>query len=118
MVALQQVGQEGAADRVCQRDPQGAADLPGGLKGCPGLLCRGQKGTGIGQKGLPRIGQADGLAHPVEQGRFQLGFQLSDLGGDGGLGIPQLPGRLRKAVQLGDVQKSVDGTQFHGALLS
>ena len=114
VIPLQQVGQKGAADRICQCHPQGAADLPGRLQGRFGLLGCGQQGAGIGQKGLPGIGQADRFAHPVEERRFQFGFQLGHLRGDCRLGIPQLPCRTGKAVQLRNMQKGVDGTQFHG----
>ena len=84
------------------------------LQGRLGLLGSGQQGAGIGQKGLPGIGQADRFAHPVEERRFQFSFQLGHLRGDSRLGIPQLPCRTGKAVQLRNMQKGVDGTQFHG----
>lgn len=74
--------QKGAADRIRQCHPQGTADLPGRLQGSFGLLGCGQQGAGIGQKGLSGIGQADRFAHPVEERRFQFGFQLGHLRGD------------------------------------
>ena len=79
VITLQQAGQECAAQRVRQRDPQGAADLLRRLERSSGLLRGGQQGAGIGQKGLARIGQPDGLPHPVEQRGLQLRFQLRNL---------------------------------------
>ena len=77
---LQQVRQEGAAHRVCQRHPQGAADGPGGHQCGLGLLGRDEKGAGVALEGLARVGEADGLSYPVEEGRAKLCFQLCDLG--------------------------------------
>ena len=98
MVVEQQVGQKGAAHRVRQCNAEGAPHLPGGLQGRFGLLGRRQQGAGVVLKREPRVGQADGLAHPVKQRGAQLGLQLGDLRGDSRLGVAQLPRGAGKAV--------------------
>ena len=110
---LQQVGQEGAAHRVCQRHPQSAADGPGGHQRSLGLLGRDEKGAGVALEGLARVSEADGLSYPVEEGRAKLCFQLCDLGRHRRLRVTQLPRSAGKAVQLGDVEESVDISQLH-----
>ena len=110
---LQQVGQEGAAYGIGQCHPQGAADGPGRQQRGLGLLGRDEKGAGIALERLARVGEADGLAHPVKERRTQLCFQLGDLGRYRRLRVAQLPRSAGKAVQLGDMKESVDVSEFH-----
>ena len=110
---LQQVGQEGAAYGIGQCHPQGAADGPGRQQRGLGLLGRDEKGAGIALESLARVGEADGLAHPVKERRTQLCFQLGDLGRYRRLRVAQLPRSAGKAVQLGDMKEGVDVSEFH-----
>ena len=112
---LQQVGQEGAAYGIGQCHPQGAADGPGRQQRGLGLLGRDEKGAGITLERLARVGEADGLAHPVKERCTQLCFQLGDLGRYRRLRVAQLPRRAGKAVQLGDMKEGVDVSEFHNS---
>ena len=115
MELLQQVGQEGAAYGIGQCHPQGAADGPGRHQRGLGLLGRDEKGAGIALESLARVGEADGLAHPVKERRTQLCFQLGDLGRYRRLRVAQLPSSAGKAVQLGDMKEGVDVSEFHNS---
>lgn len=76
-------------------------------------LGRDEKGAGVALEGLARVGEADGLSYPVEEGSAKLCFQLCDLGRHRRLRVTQLPRSAGKAVQLGDVEESVDISQLH-----
>ena len=68
-------------------EPQGALRLRGGADGIPGAFRGLDDLPCLLQKGLSGGGKIDRTADALEQWDAELGFQLTDLHGDGRLGI-------------------------------
>ena len=91
VIAPQHLGKADHAQRLSQRDAQ----LPGHARSvvhlAAGVLGHAQDVLRVAVKPRPLLGQRDAAPHPIEQTCAQLFLQLSDLHGDGRLGVVQLP---------------------------
>lgn len=67
--------------------PQGALRLRGGADGHPGAFRGLDDLPGLLQESLSGGGEIDRTADALKQRNAELGFQLTDLHGDGRLGI-------------------------------
>ena len=76
MEAPEQARQVERAGRQHRAHRDGAAQAPLGLADrVPGRLGGRQRGPGLGQQYLPRVGQHDPVAVPVEQDRAEVALQ-------------------------------------------
>ena len=111
---LQQIRQAGAGDAGKAADPQAAAvQLTLHLRFATQGVAGADHLVDIGQQMLPLLRQADAVAAAQQQRAAQLGLQLVDQVGHGGLRISQLRGRLAEASALYGGQQGAQLVVIH-----